>query len=150
MQGQASPAALFTEHWLGAEGGGCARQSSMATSRALLPPEPQEASPRPTWWRGAIQKTPPLQILQLSVETDLQAVPCYTSYKPSCRICTALHPPTPYFHGLWNLTFHMVISPVGRGQNMPLTGVRPIPDPEAKLGMDPPGLRDSKENQGIF
>ena len=44
----------------------------------------------------------------------------------------------------------MVISPVGRGQNMPLTGVRPIPDPEAKLGMDPPGLRDSKENQGIF
>ena len=44
----------------------------------------------------------------------------------------------------------MVPSPVGRGQNTSLTGVRPIPDPEARLGMDPPGLWDSKENQNIL
>lgn len=44
----------------------------------------------------------------------------------------------------------MVPSPVGQGQNMPLTGVRPIPDPEARLEMDPPGLWDSKENQNIL
>ena len=38
-------------------------------------------------------------------------------------------PSSPNFHGPGNLIL----------QYMPLTGVRPIPDPEAKLGMDPPG-----------
>ena len=33
----------------------------------------------------------------------------------------------------------MIPSPVGWGQYTVLTDVRPIPDPEAKLGMDPPG-----------
>lgn len=44
-------------------------------------------------------KDPTSKIRQLSVETVFQAVPCYTSKKPSCPIPPSPPAPQPYFHG---------------------------------------------------